>query len=214
MTVSQPWRCPTCSGFGQAQALTFGRLVVCPRQLVAYLDGRPLPLTRLEILLLCYLAERAGSVCRWDEILAAVWGPDWPGVEEWRGSSERHLLGVHISRLRRQLGPMGGLIETRLNVGYLMPDPDTVSDTVPYVGRPPSAHAGALQREILECLRARARQWVSVEAILQWVRQTRPLRHRHHVATSISRLPLHERSVQVRYRGTHVSAAMLSERSL
>jgi two-component system KDP operon response regulator KdpE len=46
-----------------------------------------------------------------DQVLTAVWGPEFSG--------SHHLLRVSMSRLRKKLGPLGSeQIETLSGVGY------------------------------------------------------------------------------------------------
>lgn len=76
--------------------VTVGGIQVDPRRRQAWLDGRPLQLTRREFDLLKCLAERAGEVVSRRELAAAVW-PE-------TSNDFRRTMDVHLSWLRRKLG--------------------------------------------------------------------------------------------------------------
>lgn len=63
----------------------------------AIIDGRALDLPPKEFLLLQYLIERAGKLCRREVLIAEIWGPDYYG--------DTRTLDVHIKRLREKLEP-------------------------------------------------------------------------------------------------------------
>jgi len=87
------------------------RILVGSRQV--FLDGGPLPLTRLEFDLLLFLAERPRKVFTRGQLLAGVWGYEHTG---------ERTVDVHVRRLRLKLG--GGLptITTVYGVGYRLSD--------------------------------------------------------------------------------------------
>jgi DNA-binding response OmpR family regulator len=62
----------------------------------ASLAGVPLDLTPREFDLLCYLANRAGSVVTKRELLSNVWRQPYGGADK--------TVDVHVSWLRRKLG--------------------------------------------------------------------------------------------------------------
>jgi two-component system, OmpR family, response regulator len=71
-------------------------------------DGRVVPLSQREYVLLGHLMRRAGQVCSREELLADVWGYTFdPGS---------NVVDVYIRRLRAKLGL--ARIETVRNVGY------------------------------------------------------------------------------------------------
>lgn len=84
------------------------------------LDGRevtvrnsPVHLTRTEFDLLAVLLRDPGVVLSRDQLINAIWGPDWVG--------DTHLVDVHIGHLRRKLGDSasrGTFIRTVRGVGY------------------------------------------------------------------------------------------------
>jgi DNA-binding response OmpR family regulator len=77
-------------------------------RLVADIGHGPVPLTRLEFLLLCELAEHVGQAVSKDKLLATVWGYDFdPGS---------NVVDVCVRRLRSKLG--FELIKTVRGEGY------------------------------------------------------------------------------------------------
>jgi hypothetical protein len=78
------------------------------RELV--LDGRRIPLTKLECDVLSYLRERLDRPVAREALLRDVWGYDWTG-----GSN---VVEVAVSALRRKLGERAAALETVRGVGY------------------------------------------------------------------------------------------------
>jgi DNA-binding response OmpR family regulator len=72
-------------------------------------DGRPVDLTRVEFDLLAALARRPGAAVTRQWLVEHVLDPEREGTER--------TLDVHVSRLRRKLGP-GKQIETVWGIGY------------------------------------------------------------------------------------------------
>ena len=72
--------------------------------------GRTIDLTLTEFLLLQYLAQRPGFVRTRDQIIAAVHGRNTV--------LSSRTVDVHVTALRRKLGPLGECIETVRGVGY------------------------------------------------------------------------------------------------
>jgi len=71
-----------------------------------------LDLTRIEFELLTALAKQAGRVASKASLLTQVWGFD---------GYDQNLVEVHVSSLRRKLGPVGrALIQTVRGVGYVL----------------------------------------------------------------------------------------------
>ncbi|MEV6346398.1 winged helix-turn-helix domain-containing protein [Actinoplanes sp. NPDC051851] len=87
------------------------RLLAGPRQ--ALLEGRELPLTRLEFDLLLYLAERPRRVFSRAQLLSGVWGYERAG---------ERTVDVHVRRLRLKLGAHVPAITTVYGVGYRLAD--------------------------------------------------------------------------------------------
>ena len=85
-----------------------GQLTLDFGRLVADIGAGPVPLTRLEFLLLRELAEHAGQSVPKGQLLASVWGYDFdPGS---------NVVDVCVRRLRSKLG--FGLIKTVRGEGY------------------------------------------------------------------------------------------------
>ncbi len=88
----------------------------------AFLDGKPLPLTRLEFDLLAHLLKApVGKPATRQDLLSGVW--NYPQDVETR------TLDKHVETLRRKLGAFGGLIETVHGVGYRLAEPPAVSQS-------------------------------------------------------------------------------------
>jgi two-component system OmpR family response regulator len=93
-----------------------GRLVVDEPSHRAVFDGEPVDLGATDFTLLAVLARHAGHVLSKARLLELVWGYD--AVDE-------NLVEVHISILRRRLGPeAAALIRTVRGVGYVLSDGD------------------------------------------------------------------------------------------
>jgi len=93
----------------------FGALVVNPAAREVCLDGRPLNLTRREFDLLDVLSGSPRVAFTRQQLLERVWGENWFG--------DHHLVGVHISNLRRKLGDDGrnpSFILTVRGIGFRM----------------------------------------------------------------------------------------------
>jgi DNA-binding response OmpR family regulator len=93
-----------------------GRLVIDEAAHRVTVGGRPVELGATDFAVLATLARHAGHVLSKRRLLELVWGYD--AVEENR-------VEVHISLLRRALGPgAAGLIRTVRGVGYVLRDDD------------------------------------------------------------------------------------------
>jgi len=72
--------------------------------------GQKIKLTRKEFALLSILSRNKGRVVPREQLLDQVWGLEYYG--------EARTLDVHISGLRKKLGPCGACIETMIGIGY------------------------------------------------------------------------------------------------
>jgi two-component system response regulator CpxR len=88
---------------GGIQVVPSAREVVC--------GGEPVALTTIEFDVLEFLMRAAGRIVSRDELTAALYRR--------RASPFDRALDVHISNLRKKLGPRGALIRTVRGVGYL-----------------------------------------------------------------------------------------------
>jgi DNA-binding response OmpR family regulator len=82
-------------------------------------DNRPVFLSATEYRLLIQFAHHAGQVLSAEELLVAVWGPQY--------RDDKEILWVSIARLRQKLedNPHSPLhIVTRAGLGYMMPASD------------------------------------------------------------------------------------------
>ncbi len=88
-----------------------GGLRLTPATRDAWIDGEPLELTTIEYEILLILARSAGRIISRGELTAAI--------HQRPASPLERSLDVHVSHLRRKLGPLGALIRTIRGVGYL-----------------------------------------------------------------------------------------------
>jgi DNA-binding response OmpR family regulator len=97
---------------GSGEVIKAGSLTLDVARLVADIGNGPVPLTRLEFLLLRELAEHVGQSVAKGKLLASVWGYDFdPGS---------NVVDVCVRRLRSKLG--FGLIKTVRGEGYQLAD--------------------------------------------------------------------------------------------
>lgn len=80
------------------------------------LDGHNAGLTPTEIKIVERLAERAGQLCPYEDVVSRVWG-DSLG---WVWSEAMRVLRTNMGRIRARLGAAGSLIETRVGRGYVL----------------------------------------------------------------------------------------------
>jgi two-component system, OmpR family, response regulator len=100
------------SGRATSSILEIGPLRIDEQGRRAMIADETLELTRIEFELLTVLAKQAGRVASKAALLTQVWGFD---------GYDQNLVEVHVSSLRRKLGPMGrSLIQTVRGVGYVL----------------------------------------------------------------------------------------------
>jgi DNA-binding response OmpR family regulator len=87
-----------------------GRLRLDPRRREALVGGHAVELRAREFDLLAALARDPGVVLSREMLLEDVWGTDFAG--------ETRTVDVHVSELRKKLGPDGPTIESVRGVGY------------------------------------------------------------------------------------------------
>jgi two-component system, OmpR family, response regulator len=103
-----PLTVPQSAGHASGEVINAGRVSLDIGKLVADIGHGPVPLTRLEFLLLRELAEHAGQSVSKGSLLASVWGYDFdPGS---------NVVDVCVRRLRSKLG--FELIKTVRGEGY------------------------------------------------------------------------------------------------
>ena len=101
------------------RALVIDPLSIDRLRRVAFWEGRPLTLTRMEFDLLVALAERPGEVMHKDDLLRQVWG--------YAGRARTRTVDSHASRLRRSLigvGAPGTIVVNVWGIGYRLVVPD------------------------------------------------------------------------------------------
>lgn len=104
-----------------------GPLVVDGQRMTVEVGGEPVRLTPRELQILLVLAARLDQTVSYREVALAVLASRWADDES--PSARRadcHALSVHVTRLRRKLGPARDLVLTVLNVGLrlLAVDPE------------------------------------------------------------------------------------------
>jgi len=87
-----------------------GGLRLSPADRRAWLDGQPVALTSLEFDLLLYLVRAAGRAVSREELTAAL--------HQAAPTPFDRSLDVHVSHVRKKLGPAGERIRTVRGVGY------------------------------------------------------------------------------------------------
>ena len=87
-----------------------GTLRIEPRRREVFVGDRGVDLRAREFDLLAALARDPGVVLSREALLEDVWGTDFPG--------ETRTVDVHVSELRKKLGPDGPTIESVRGVGY------------------------------------------------------------------------------------------------
>jgi two-component system, OmpR family, response regulator len=108
VALEPPLAAPQPVGHGPAEVIRAGDVTLDVTRLVADIGAGPVPLTRLEFLLLRELAEHAGESVSKGKLLASVWGYDFdPGS---------NVVDVCVRRLRSKLG--FDLIKTVRGEGY------------------------------------------------------------------------------------------------
>jgi two-component system alkaline phosphatase synthesis response regulator PhoP len=98
----------------EAPMLRRGDLVIIPARHQVEVGGEPVDLTATEFAVLAFLAARPGWVFTRNQIIEAVRGDHYPVTDR--------SVDVHITGLRKKLGPAGDAIETVRGVGYRFRD--------------------------------------------------------------------------------------------
>jgi DNA-binding winged helix-turn-helix (wHTH) protein len=120
--AGEPRRPPTGTGPGQ-DGLAGSGLVVDHLQRRVWADGAELDLTFQEYELLAFLSARPATVFSRAELVAQAWsrgagGAD-PAAERRNVGQDSRTVDVHVSRLRRKLGPVyGQFLVTEYRAGY------------------------------------------------------------------------------------------------
>jgi two-component system phosphate regulon response regulator PhoB len=91
-------------------SLIGGRLIVDDDRHQVVVDGSPVELTRTEFAIVRCLARRPGFVRTRDQLIAAIHGD--------HAVLTSRTIDVHVTAIRRKLGPLGDLLQTVRGVGY------------------------------------------------------------------------------------------------
>jgi len=95
--------------------ISIGDLIIDFRKRLVTTRGKEIRLTRIEWLLLSELAQNAGSLILYSDILTRIWGPEY--------RDDIQILRTWISRLREKIESEPGnpkLIRTIPKTGYIM----------------------------------------------------------------------------------------------
>jgi two-component system OmpR family response regulator len=98
-------------------AMRFGVLAIDLGLREVTVNGRVVPLTRIEFDLLAELCRNPRSVRARTELLHEVWGHEWVG--------DTHVVDVHMSNLRRKLhhhAPGVQFVQTVRGIGFRLAD--------------------------------------------------------------------------------------------
>jgi DNA-binding response OmpR family regulator len=108
---ARPATPPAQGGAASPAAPPAGALVVDQARRRVWLEGTEIRLTYQEFELLAFLSANPAQVFSRADLLARVW-PDCP-------PANTRTVDVHVSRLRRKLGPVHGpCLATEYRVGY------------------------------------------------------------------------------------------------
>jgi DNA-binding response OmpR family regulator len=111
---------------GSAPRVTFGELDLDYGRHDVQVRNLSAHLSRTEFAIVAHLISRPGHVVHYDDLLEAIWGPPYRG--------ERHLLQVHVQRLRLKLGAAGAdrnYIRNRWGIGYAIEQPEAATERAP-----------------------------------------------------------------------------------
>jgi DNA-binding response OmpR family regulator len=98
--------------------ITLGHITIHLKNRLVTANGKEIPLTRIEWLLLSELARNAGKLMLYSELLSRVWGPEY--------RDDVQILRTWVSRLRHKIekDPKGPpLIHTVPKTGYMIHEP-------------------------------------------------------------------------------------------
>jgi two-component system response regulator CpxR len=99
------------AGFVPAESLEVNGVRLVPGTREVWCEGNRLEITTTEFDILDLMLRSAGRIVSRSEMAAAIYRRPV--------SAKDRSLDVHVSHLRKKLGPLGGLIRTIRGVGYL-----------------------------------------------------------------------------------------------
>lgn len=116
-------RSPSPGGAAEGKCISLAdrSLVIDLDRHVVMVGAEPIDLTLTEFGILHFLALKPGFVRTRDQIIRHVHGDD-------RVLSSR-TIDVHVTALRRKLGPLGAAVETVRGVGYRLTEPATTQNS-------------------------------------------------------------------------------------
>lgn len=90
--------------------LSIGRIRLDRKSHTCWVDNQSIDLTKIEFSLLDYLMQNSGRALKRNLIVREVWSTSWLGPTK--------NLDMHISTLRRKLGPGAGQLKTVRGLGF------------------------------------------------------------------------------------------------
>jgi len=100
------------------EQITIGNVTINLAKCRVSVDGKETSLTRIEWLLLSKLAQNAGRLMTYEELLTSIWGPEY--------LNDVQILRTWVSRLRGKIEKQANtpkLISTIPKVGYMIEGP-------------------------------------------------------------------------------------------
>ena len=91
-------------------SISSGRIKIDRKSHSCWVDDEEVELTRIEFLLLDYLMQNQGRALKRQLIIREIWATSWLGPTK--------NLDMHISTLRRKLGPGASQLKTVRGVGF------------------------------------------------------------------------------------------------
>jgi DNA-binding response OmpR family regulator len=99
-------------------SITLGHITLNLKKHLVIVNGKEIPLTRIECLLLSELARNAGKLMLYEQLLTRVWGPEY--------RDDVQILRTWVSRLRRKMEQdpsQPAIIRTIPKTGYMIDQP-------------------------------------------------------------------------------------------
>jgi two-component system, OmpR family, phosphate regulon response regulator PhoB len=109
---------PDAAGALPANVLRSGAIVLDLDRLTVTEQGRVVPLTSREVLVLRYLMQRTERVVTREQLLTEVWGYAYTGDDR--------TIAVHMSRLRRKLPSLRDRLVAVKHLGYRLTSAESV----------------------------------------------------------------------------------------
>jgi len=107
-----------------AEIISLGHIAINLKKHLVILDGKDVPLTRIEWLLLSELVRNTGKLMLYGELLVKVWGPEY--------RDDVQILRTWVSRLRHKIERDANhpqLIRTIPKTGYIIDQPAVTSES-------------------------------------------------------------------------------------